>query len=221
METKFRDKTAHKQTKLRGASVSLAVALLLMAVVRLVGIEGGDLGLLPLIAGFTYDADELPGDVYKHHEGSSSSSPKGAGSWLGAIRKAHGTDWFVCSRSGCNEEATCGAHLTQSLLMEVASLLGFGGTPVVPLCSSCHGTGSIETDDAPCIYDLNTPLDLVPGKRKSVFGHFCVKCDNAILGPDADGEYWCDECQHIVDLDGECQTDGCSECEDDDDDGWW
>ena len=178
------------------------------------------------LAGFVYGDDFLEGGVFYHHSGSSYSEPRGSPSWIKAIAKAHDLDKdeLVCCVSDCDCSADVGAHLTESRIQEILSLVGMGGTPVVPMCYSCHGTGPVEIDDTPCIYDTRTPLDLLWGKP-TLSNVRCANCDSFTVGPDDDGNYWCPECQHFVDSDGDCVTDGCSTegCydDDDDDDSWW
>ncbi|MAV19537.1 MAG: hypothetical protein CMA17_04095 [Euryarchaeota archaeon] len=180
---------------------------------------------LPLIGGFVYDEEYLEGGVYYHHTGSSWSEPRGSNSWISALKKAFGMqkdDTLYCCTNGCEEEACLGAHLTESRIMEFLSLVGLGGTPVVPMCYSCHGTGPIEIDGTACIYDKGTPIDILWGKP-SLSSVTCVRCERYTQGPDEDEGYWCLECEHVVDSEGDCITEGCSTCEDDDDDddGWW
>mgnify|MGYP006107928471 CR=1 FL=1 len=176
---------------------------------------------LPALAGFVYDEDYLEGGVYYHHDGSSTSSPRGANSWIGAIKKAFGVDYLTCCVSGCDEEAECGAHLTESRIMEILSLFGLGGTPVVPTCFHHHGTGPVEIDGTDCIYDMDCPIDIQLGKQSLSNVRCANECCGAFtIGPNFDDEYWCPECEHIVDDDGDCITEGCSSDGCDDDEGW-
>ncbi len=208
------------------------VNLVMLAIVLLLGFGLSDLGTMDAmqylvgIAGFVYDDEYLDGGVYYHHEGSSHSEPRGSPSWIKAIAKAHGVakDELECCVSDCDCNADVGAHLTQSRIQELLSLVGWGGTPVVPMCYSCHGTGPVEIDDTPCIRDTRTPLDLLWGKP-TLSNVRCFYCDSYTVGPDGDCHYWCTECEHFVDSDGDCVTDGCTSegcCDDDDDDdSWW
>lgn len=208
-----------------GAGVLPAAVLLLMvAALQLVDIVYSEI-MLSILGGYVYDADELEGGVYYHHNGSSYSEPRGSPSWIKAIAKAHDVNQadLVCSVSGCDCSADVGAHLTESRIMEFLSLIGLGGTPVVPMCAAHHGTGPVEIDDSPCIYDLGCPIDILWGKP-SLSDIRCSYCDNYTSGPDVEDNYWCPECDHVVDSDGDCVTEGCSSegcCDDDDDDDWW
>lgn len=216
-----------------GTAVLLAVVLLVMpAVLLLQRIALGDLMTMDVMqylvgmAGFVYDDDYLDGGVYYHHEGSSHSEPRGSPSWIKAIAKAHDVNKedLQCCVSGCENSADLGAHLTESRIMEILSLIGLGGTPVVPMCYEHHGTGPVEIEDTPCIYDTRTPIDLLWGKQ-SLSNVRCFYCNNYTIGPDSDDNYWCTECDHVVDDDGDCVTEGCTSegcCDDDDDDdSWW
>jgi hypothetical protein len=166
---------------------------------------------LPALAGFVYDEDYLEGGVYYHHNGSSTSYPIGANSWIGAIKKAFGVDYLICCVSGCEEEARVGAHVTESRIMELLSLIGLGGTPVTPMCYSHHGTGPVEIDGTDCIYDMDCPIDIQWGKQ-SLSNIRCANecCGAFTIGPNYDDEYWCPDCEHVVDGDGDCITEGCS-----------
>jgi len=188
---------------------------------------------LPLIGGFVYDEEYLDGGVYYHHTGSSCSAPKGSNSWIRAIKRACGLDHdenLDCCVSDCNADAECGAHLTESRISEFLSLIGMGGTPVVPMCYGCHGTGPVEIDGTPCIYDTETPIDFLWGKP-TLSNVRCSNenCGSYTVGPDSEDNYWCQDCGHYVDSDGDCVTDGCTsdgccdddDDDDDDDDGWW
>jgi hypothetical protein len=175
------------------------------------------------MSGNSYDSDVLPWGIYKHHEGSSVSSPKWANSWIGAIRKSlfgrthrEDDDWIPCSAAGCDEEGTLGAHIAESKLNEILKIVGRGGTPVVPLCEGCHGTDAIEIDDCQCIIDRSCKIDLRSAKRKLSETYRCDSCYSFIRGPDEDDHYLCDECQHYTDDEGYCITTNCSSCEDDD-----
>ena len=175
------------------------------------------------MAGYTYESDFLGWGIYKHHEGSSESDPKGANSWIGAIRKSlfgrthkEDDDWIECSAASCEEEATLGAHIAESRLNEVLKIVGRGGTPVVPLCDSCHGTDVIEIDDCQCIIDKKCKIDLRRAKRKLSGTNRCNNCGEFVRGPDEDDHYICDECDHYVDDSGYCDTSNCSTCDDDD-----
>jgi len=216
-----------------GAVILYLVNLVMLAIVLLLGIvlsELSDFDAMPYLglAGFVYGADYLDGGVYYHHTGSSYSQPRGSPSWIRAIAKAHDVDKneLDCCVSGCNESADVGAHLTESRIMEIISLVpGLGGTPVVPVCYHHHGTGPVEIDDTPCIYDKGTPIDILWGKP-SLSNVCCSYCDSYTSGPDAEDYYWCPECDHVVDDDGDCVTegctsDGCCDDDDDDDDDWW
>ena len=215
--------------KIGGAGVPLAAALLLMVAMRVVGIEGSEL-LLPMLAGFVYDEDSLSGGVYYHHSGSSYSEPRGSPSWIKAIAKACGLDRdeIECCVSDCDNTADVGAHLTESRIQEILSLVGMGGTPVTPMCSGCHSTGPVEIDDTPCIYDTRTPIDILWGKP-TLSNVRCANCDRFTIGPDEEGNFWCPKDEHFVNSDGDCVTDGCTsdgcydddDDDDDDDDGWW
>jgi hypothetical protein len=177
--------------------------------------------LLPALAGFVYDEDYLEGGVYYHHEGSSTSSPRGANSWIQAIKKAFGVNSLSCCVSGCDEEAECGAHLTESRIMEILALFGIGGTPVVPMCSMHHGTGPVEIDGTDCIYDMDCPIDILWGKQ-SLSNVRCKNecCGAFTIGPNFDSEYWCPSCEHVVDSDGWCITEGCSSDGCDEEEEW-
>lgn len=177
------------------------------------------------MGGYTYDSEFLPWGIYKHHEGSSVSSPKGANSWIGAIRKSlfdrthrEEDDWIPCSGAGCEEEGTLGAHIAESRLNEALKIVGMGGTPVVPLCESCHGTDVIELDDCQCIVDKKCKIDLRRAKKKLSATSRCDNCHSFIRGPDEDGDYLCEDCDHYTDSDGYCITSNCSSCEEEDDD---
>ena len=222
------DPNVDRQTE--GAVTLHLVKLVMPAMVLLLGIVLSELTEFDAmqylgLAAFVYDSDSLDGGVYYHHEGSSYSQPRGSPSWIRAIAKAHDVDKndLVCCVSGCNESADVGAHLTESRIMEIISLVGLGGTPVVPVCYHHHGTGPVEIDDTPCIYDKRTPLDLLWGKP-SLSSVRCSWCENYTSGPDSEENYWCPECDHVVDDDGDCVTEGCTSegcCDDDDDDDWW
>ncbi|MBK39449.1 MAG: hypothetical protein CMB50_04415 [Euryarchaeota archaeon] len=43
----------------------------------------------------------------------------------------------------------------------------------------------------------------------------CGQCDSShdVTGPDEDGEYYCGECDHYIDEDGDCLTDSCETCD--------
>ncbi len=182
------------------------------------------------IAGYVYDEDYLDDGVYYHHSGSSYSSPKGTNSWIKAIKRAcglHHDESLDCCVSDCDEDADVGAHLTESRISEFLSLIGMGGTPVVPMCYGCHGTGPVEIDGTPCIYDTETPIDFLWGKP-TLSNVRCSNenCGSYTVGPDSEDNYWCQDCGHYVDSDGDCVTDGCTsdgccDDDDDDDDDWW
>ena len=164
-----------------------------------------------------YSADFLSGGVYKHHEGSSKSSPKGSNSWIKALKKAHDEVSFTCSCVSCNEVGTDGAHLRKSLWSEISPVIGLGGTPVVPMCAHDHGAGPVEIGETPCIYDKNTKIDWWSSQPSSNARTSSCSCGASTL-EDPEGDYYCDACEHYTSQDGQCITDSCSTCNDDYDD---
>jgi hypothetical protein len=215
--------------RLSNLALSLAVVILFGVLDNLGRFDAMD--FLLGIAGYVYDEDYLEEGVYYHHSGSSCSNPKGTNSWIKAIKRACGLghdESLDCCVSDCDEDADVGAHLTESRIREFLSLIGMGGTPVVPMCYGCHGTGPVEIDGTPCIYDKGTPIDMLWGKP-TLSNVRCnnENCENYTVGPDSEDNYWCPDCQHFVDSDGDCVTDGCTsegcyeDDDDDDDGGWW
>jgi hypothetical protein len=166
-----------------------------------------------------YDSDYLDDGQYKHSVGSSTSSPKGGGSWIGAIRKAHEQQHFTCAQNNCENEATEGCHLKVSIVKELIKLVGLGGTAVVPLCSSHHAKdGSmVMINSTPCIWDQDSAIDLhsdqdVEFDLESVGsdGSHCQHCGGGLYSPSGgvDGLY-CSSCEHFMDWHGWCDTAGC------------
>ncbi|KAF5828110.1 hypothetical protein DUNSADRAFT_18192 [Dunaliella salina] len=94
-----------------------------------------------------------PENNKRHHIGSSSSKPKGANSWIEAIRKVHNLDRnpqcaaVNTDHKRCPNTATIGAHIKKGAFHEWLKNMpggkskgGLGGTPVVPVCSDHHPT---------------------------------------------------------------------------------
>ena len=169
-----------------------------------------------------YEPDHLSGGTYKHHEGSSASSPVGGGSWIQALCKAHEIDDFGCCQSSCDDGADTGAHIRVSSWHEIGGSIGLGGgTAVVPMCKRHHGTGPVEIEETPCIWDSRTPIDLnrafdITKPARNEAGR-CATCGKESCF-DIEGDAWCANCCHYVDESGKCCTEGCSSCEPDDDD---
>lgn len=166
-----------------------------------------------------YESDYLGDGQYKHSVGSSTSNPKGGGSWIGAIRKAHGQQHFTCAQNNCENEGTEGCHLKVSIVKELIKLVGLGGTAVVPLCSSHHAKdGSmVMINSTPCIWDRDSDIDLHSNQDVEFElefvdfdGSCCQHCGGDLYSPSGgvDGLY-CSSCEHFMDYDGWCNTAGC------------
>lgn len=167
---------------------------------------------------YVYDQGSLDSGVYKHHTGSSVSSPKGSRSWIEALRKAFDQHKFPCCAVNCDSTGTLGAHLRVSRLHEIGGKIGIGGTAVVPMCDHHHGTGAVEIVTTACIWDKSAPVDL----RKSTSIQLttsgrCSVCELELTLDPEDGA-WCSDCGHFTDLNGHCDTDSCTSCAEDYDD---
>ena len=166
-----------------------------------------------------YDSDYLDDGQYKHSVGSSTSGPKGGGSWIGAIRKAHGQQHFTCAQNNCENEGTEGCHLKVSTVTELKKLVGLGGTAVVPLCSSHHAkNGSmVMINPTPCIWDKDSAIDLHSNQDVEFELEFvgsdgsrCQHCGGSLYSPSGGVEgLYCSSCEHFMDWYGWCDTAGC------------
>ena len=176
----------------------------------------------------TYEPWPVFMGVYKHHQGSS-RHPR---NWIKEIRRSWGLeqdDYIVCAAAGCENDTTThrfeGCHLAESRLKEALSIFGIGGTPVVALCSACHdktGAAIMIGNIGMGIIDTNCPADLRKPKPGSEITNQHILCNNCgtydTKGPDEDDHWYCVECGHHIDSDGDCCTDNCQACDDDDDD---
>ena len=171
--------------------------------------------------------------VYKHHQGSSSSTS--SRTWIEEIRIAWGltkNDHIDCAAAGCSNKwpnrknlLFHGCHLAESRIKEALSLLGIGGTPVVAMCANCHdknGEAILIGNVGIGIIDANCPADL-RGPSVDIDWDKHIECSNCgqydTRGPDEDGDWYCSTCEHHIDSSGDCITDNC--CESDSDDEEW
>ena len=184
-----------------------------------------------------YEAWEADPGVYKHHEGSSTSTS--GYSWIREIRIAHGLvddgdplkDFTItCPASGCENTSIThrfeGCHLRVSWTNEVLKhIFGLGGTPVVALCSACHHKygGSIRLGSTGMgVIDENAPIDWnAPTTQLDSNKHIeCTHCKTQdTVGPDDENEWFCSTCGHHIDESGSCVTDNCEHDDEEGDEG--
>ena len=176
-----------------------------------------------------YETHTVLMGAYKHHQGSSSS--KSGKSWIEEIRRAWGLEkghHIDCAAAGCPNDTSThsfeGCHLAESRLKEILNVIGFGGTPVVALCSACHnktgaaivignaGLGIIDDGCPPDIREPSTEIDW----GAHILCNSCGTVDTK--GPDEDDDWYCATCEHHIDSEGNCSTDNCCEDDEDDDD---
>ena len=96
----------------------------------------------------TYVKHQLPGGVFKHHVGSSSSTPDDS-TWIEVLRVEH------------KASAELGAHIRTGFWNEAGKLVNLGGTPVVPCCSEHHPKNGqrIRTKATPCVIDKRASIN--------------------------------------------------------------
>jgi hypothetical protein len=140
----------------------------------------------------SYKTTRLPGGKYRHHDGSSTSSPP-SGTWIQALVKAINKSEdsnitkadLKCAKFGCNCSAELGAHVRVGFCDEALKWIGKGGTYVLPCCQEHHpksGDLSFKTKSSFAIIDKGTVMDNEDLQDLKTTGLNIVKCLDPVAG---------------------------------------